>query len=128
MKRHQIISRVTAVFTGSLLICSCGGGGGSSSTGSNGNVSPDNDSSPQTPTYSVEATFIKGLVDGATCELFEVSNTGALGSPITFANTSSGNVNFGNQIDYQGTALINCVGGTYTDCLLYTSPSPRDAQ
>lgn len=86
-------------------LAACGGGGGSSGGGT----------TPGTSTYSLSSTFIKGLVTGATCELFEVTAAGARSTSVATGTTANGLVNFGNDIEYQGAAIVECVGGTYTD-------------
>lgn len=98
----------------SLLLISCGGGGGSGS-GSNVGSNPVVPAVPAAPTYEVSAAFVKGLVDGASCELFEIDSVGAQGASVATGVTSNGSINFGSDIEYQGAALISCTGGTYSD-------------
>lgn len=93
-----------------LALIGCGGGGGSGTSG--GGETP---TTPTTPTYSVSSTFIKGLVTGATCELFELTAAGAKSDLVTSGNTTNGVVSFGSDIEYQGSAVIECIGGSYTD-------------
>mgnify|MGYP001047199719 CR=1 FL=1 len=100
---------------GIILLClpfvliACGGGGGS---GSGGGSTP---TTPDPTTYSVGTTFIKGLVNGANCELFEVTAAGVKSTSVATGTTTNGVVSFGNAIEYQGTGLIECLGGSYTD-------------
>ena len=93
-----------------LALIGCGGGGGSGTSGGGGTPI-----TPTTPTYSVSSTFIKGLVTGATCELFELTAAGAKGDSVASGSTSTGLVSFGSDIEYQGSAIIECLGGSYTD-------------
>lgn len=91
-----------------LVLAACGGSGGSSG----GGTTP---TTPDTTTYSISSTFIKGLVTGATCELFEVTAGGVKSTLVAEGITANGVVNFGSAIEYQGTGIIECVGGSYTD-------------
>ena len=59
--------------------------------------------------------MVKGLVSGANCELFEVDISGSKGASLALGTTVNGLADFGDSIEYQGTALIECTGGTYTD-------------
>ena len=93
-----------------LALIGCGGGGGSGTSGGG-----DTPTTPTTPTYSVSSTFIKGLVTGATCEFFELTAAGAKSDLVTSGNTTNGVVSFGSDIEYQGSAVIECIGGSYTD-------------
>lgn len=96
-----------------LLFSACGGG---SSTP----VEEDNnDQQGGTPdpvvTYQVSATFFKGPVNGATCELFQ-TNSGAKSSLLVSGTTDEeGHVNFGDSIEFEGLALIECSGGIFQD-------------
>ncbi len=64
--------------------------------------------------YNVNATFFKGLVSGATCDLFSIKE-GILGDLLsTEITNSSGVVSFTN-INYAGSALIDCREGIYMD-------------
>lgn len=96
------------VLVSSILLVACGGGGGGGGDG--GGTNP-----PPSTTHSVGASFVKGLVSGASCELFQVTSAGVKGASIATGTTSNGAVSFGSNISYQGTALIECSGGTYTD-------------
>lgn len=108
LKQSGIASSLKIVSVFSLLaLIGCGGGGGSGSGGT--------PVTPVTPTYSVSSTFIKGLVTGATCELFEVTAAGAKSTSVASGTTTDGVVSFGTDIEYQGTGLIECLGGNYTD-------------
>ncbi|PMG28242.1 hypothetical protein BCU94_18105 [Shewanella sp. 10N.286.52.C2] len=68
------------------------------------------------PTLNVSASIIKGPIDGATCDIFKVDDSGAAVLPAQAAATSdtSGGVTFSN-VHFEGTGLIACTGGTYTD-------------
>ncbi|WP_028774765.1 VCBS domain-containing protein, partial [Shewanella waksmanii] len=68
------------------------------------------------PTLNVSASIIKGPIDGATCDIFEVDENGAAVLPAQGNATSdtSGGVTF-IDIHFEGTGLIACTGGTYTD-------------
>ena len=92
-----------------LILSACGGGGGGDNNAGTPTPTP-------TPTFSAEATLVKGLVNGASCELFQVTALGVMGDSLANGTTLNGQVDFGNSIEYQGTALIECSpGGTYTD-------------
>ena len=104
----QFFMHSSCMFCLSLTLVACGGGASSSG----GNTTP---TTPGTSTYSVSSTFIKGLVTGATCELFEVTATGVKSTSVASGSTINGIVNFGSTIEYQGTGIIECVGGSYTD-------------
>lgn len=95
-----------AMLLSTLLLAACGGGGGGDST-----PPPP----PPPPTYSLSATFVKGMVTGATCQLFQVSAEGVKGALVATSTTAAGLTNFGSNIQYQGTGIIECTGGTYTD-------------
>ncbi|MEZ9141368.1 MULTISPECIES: VCBS domain-containing protein [unclassified Shewanella] len=68
------------------------------------------------PTLNVSASIIKGPIDGATCDIFEVDDSGAAVLPAQAAATSdvSGGVTF-SDVHFEGTGLITCTGGTYAD-------------
>ena len=68
------------------------------------------------PTLNVAANVVKGPVSGAACNLFEVSDSGAAITPAQGTATSgaAGGVTFTN-IHFEGTGLLSCSGGTYTD-------------
>lgn len=99
--------RILFITVFSFLLAACGGGGGSG-----GSSTPV---SPEVTTYSVSGTFVKGLVNGASCELFEITTAGAKSTSIANGATTNGAVNFGSDIEYQGSAIIECIGGSYTD-------------
>jgi hypothetical protein len=107
-------ARHSFLLLSSLLLISCGGGGGS---GSGSNIGGNSGAPvvPLAPTYEVSAAFVKGLVDGASCELFEIDSAGSQGNSVATGTTSNGSINFGSNIEYQGAALISCTGGTYYD-------------
>lgn len=107
---HTKKSLPLSLLLSSLLLISCGGG-----SGSNTEDNPVAPVVPAAPTYEVSAAFVKGLVDGASCELFEIDSAGAQGTSVASGNTLNGRINFGSDIEYQGAALISCTGGTYRD-------------
>jgi len=68
------------------------------------------------PTLDVSAFAIKGPIDSATCEIFEVDENGAAGTTAQASSTSdvTGAVTF-TGVHFTGNGLISCAGGTYTD-------------
>jgi VCBS repeat-containing protein len=68
------------------------------------------------PTLNVTASIIKGPVDGASCDIFEVDDNGAAVLPAqgTAISDASGGVTF-SDVHFEGAGLITCTGGTYTD-------------
>ncbi|MCC4831447.1 VCBS domain-containing protein [Shewanella sp. 10N.7] len=68
------------------------------------------------PTLNVSASIIKGPIDGATCDIFKVDDSGAAVLPAQAAATSdvSGGVTF-IDVHFEGAGLITCTGGTYAD-------------
>ncbi|WP_144206855.1 VCBS domain-containing protein [Shewanella donghaensis] len=68
------------------------------------------------PTLNVSASIIKGPIDGATCDIFKVDDSGAAVLPEqgTATSDTSGGVTFSN-VHFEGAGLIACTGGTYTD-------------
>ncbi|WP_394130095.1 VCBS domain-containing protein [Shewanella maritima] len=68
------------------------------------------------PTLNVSASIIKGPIDGATCDIFEVDGSGAAVLPAqgTATSDTSGGVTF-SDVHFEGLGLIACTGGTYTD-------------
>lgn len=108
IKYIKVNGRLT-LFVSAFLLTACGGG-------SSDTTSPTVPTTPTNPqTYSVTANVVKGPVTGANCGLFEVNSEGTIGTSIASASSVNGLVDFGNEIEYQGIALINCDGGTYTD-------------
>ncbi|MFK8031946.1 MAG: VCBS domain-containing protein [Gammaproteobacteria bacterium] len=66
--------------------------------------------------FNLGARYVHGLVDGAQCDLFAVDATGvAGGTALASGTTSNGLAAFGDLVPVDGTALISCNGGTYTD-------------
>lgn len=68
------------------------------------------------PTLDVTASIVKGPVSGANCEIFAVDSNGAAISPAegTAVSSDSGMMTF-TDVNFEGTGLISCSGGTYTD-------------
>ncbi|WP_076543135.1 VCBS domain-containing protein [Shewanella sp. UCD-KL21] len=68
------------------------------------------------PTLNVSASIIKGPIDGATCDIFKVDDSGAAVLPEqgTATSDTSGGVTF-IDVHFEGAGLIACTGGTYTD-------------
>ena len=68
------------------------------------------------PTLNVTANVVKGPINGATCEIFSVDDTGTAVSPAQASATSdaTGSVTFTN-VHFEGTGLVSCSGGTYVD-------------
>lgn len=68
------------------------------------------------PTLDVSAFAIKGPIDSAACEIFEVDENGAAGTTAQASSTSdaTGAVTF-TGVHFTGNGLISCAGGTYTD-------------
>lgn len=96
-----------------LLFSACGGG--SSTPVEEDNNDQQGGSPDPVITYQVSATFFKGPVDGATCELFQ-TNSGTKSSLIASGITNQeGNVNFGDSIEFEGLVLIECTGGNFQD-------------
>lgn len=63
---------------------------------------------------SISTTFIHGLVEGGSCSLYPLSETGEKGAVLASGMTASGTLSFSG-IEYQGPALIECAGGSYVD-------------
>lgn len=69
---------------------------------------------PETYAYSVNATFFKGFVSNSTCTINKIEE-GQKGEELKTGETNeNGVVNF-SEINYFGSALIECVGGRYID-------------
>ncbi len=68
------------------------------------------------PTLNVSASIIKGPVEGASCDIFAVDDSGVavLPAQATATSDTSGGVTFSN-VHFEGAGLITCTGGTYTD-------------
>ena len=68
------------------------------------------------PTLDVTASIMKGPVSGANCDIFAVN---ASGVAVSMAQASAlsgatGSVTFAD-VNFEGTGLVSCTGGTYTD-------------
>jgi VCBS repeat-containing protein len=68
------------------------------------------------PTLDVTASIMKGPVSGANCDIFAVN---ASGVAVSMAQASAlsgatGSVTF-SDVNFEGTGLVSCTGGTYTD-------------
>ncbi|MEN8769703.1 MAG: VCBS domain-containing protein [Glaciecola sp.] len=68
------------------------------------------------PTLDVTANVVKGPVSGASCDIFAVNASGAAITPAqaTAMTGDTGSVTFTN-VNFEGTALVSCSGGSYTD-------------
>ncbi|MGO4893119.1 VCBS domain-containing protein [Flavobacterium sp. W21_SRS_FM6] len=68
------------------------------------------------PTLEVRAKVVKGSVSGASCELFAVNESGVALTPAQASATSdnTGGLTFVD-VHFEGTGLVSCTGGTYTD-------------
>ncbi len=90
------------------------------------NSDNDENNESSSPALSVSGIIFKGPVDNSQCTLSEVEN-GQPGNAIaTSMSNASGNVNFGTEITYTGTAIIECNGGMYNDEVTGVDlPSPR---
>ncbi|MBT5330866.1 MAG: hypothetical protein HOL48_03695 [Porticoccaceae bacterium] len=91
-----------------------------------------NESSPSgeiLDAFTLGATFVHGLVDGASCSIFAVDAAGvASTTAAATGTTTNGVVSFGDLVPIDGTGLIQCSGGTYTDeatGLLLDAPDTR---
>ena len=97
-----------------LLLSACGG----SSSSSDSNTSEAQDSETAIETTSTISAFVtKGPVDGATCNLYSITNAGVAGSLLGASSSTAGAVSFSVN-STEGSAenyLIECSGGTYTD-------------
>ncbi len=66
--------------------------------------------------FNLGVVYVHALVDGASCDIYAVDESGLAGStPLAFATTTNGTLSFNGLIPVDGTALISCMGGTYTD-------------
>jgi VCBS repeat-containing protein len=65
--------------------------------------------------FSLGATFVHALVDGAACDISAVGADGAAGSALASGVTSNGLVTFDGLVPVNGGALLSCAGGTYVD-------------
>ncbi len=67
--------------------------------------------------FTLGATFIHGLVNGAECDIFAVDSSTGVAATVAAANgtTTAGVVNFGTLVPVDGTGLIVCTGGTFID-------------
>ncbi|AFU99263.1 chondroitinase-B domain-containing protein [Simiduia agarivorans] len=63
---------------------------------------------------TINATFVHGLVEGGSCSLFPLTDTGEKGTALGSGMTASGVLTFAG-VEYQGPALVECSGGTYID-------------
>ena len=79
--------------------------------------------------FTVAVTFIHGLVDGASCNIFELDDAGvASATSAATGSTTAGVVNFDGLVPIDGNALIECTGGTYIDeatLLVLDAPDTR---
>ncbi|MEL7187730.1 MAG: VCBS domain-containing protein, partial [Pseudomonadota bacterium] len=65
--------------------------------------------------FNLAALYVHGLVDAADCDIAPVDAAGVVGAPLASGTTSNGSVSFGDLVPVDGTALISCTGGSYTD-------------
>jgi len=122
MQINPLNHRLLAL-TGLFLLASCGGS--SSGSGGSGTNTPSGGGSGSNPPsggsggstgYEVAANFIKGPVSAGSCEVFEIDADGIKGDSLGAAgNSVDGLVNFPSPINYNGSVLIECGGGTYRD-------------
>ncbi|MDA7792528.1 VCBS domain-containing protein [Glaciecola sp.] len=68
------------------------------------------------PTLDVTASIMKGPVSGANCDIFAVNASGVAESMAQASALSgaTGIVTFAD-VNFEGTGLVSCTGGTYTD-------------
>ena len=68
------------------------------------------------PTLDVTASIMKGPVSGANCDIFAVNASGVAESMAQASAISgaTGSVTFAD-VNFEGTGLVSCTGGTYTD-------------
>ena len=68
------------------------------------------------PTLDVFASVVKGPVAGASCNIYAVDDSGQADSTSqgTATSDASGALTFSN-VHFEGTGLVTCTGGTYTD-------------
>jgi hypothetical protein len=90
--------KLLTILISSLFLISCGSGSSSSSA-----------------TGSSSSSFLSAApINNATCDIFKVSAGTKTGVSLQTVSSSLGVVEF-QDIDYVGTALIECDGGTYND-------------
>lgn len=65
--------------------------------------------------FSLGATFVHALVDGAACEIAPVGADGLAGGPLSSGVTVAGTLSFDGLVPIDGAALLTCTGGTYVD-------------
>jgi|GEM_PF-297012 len=112
MKPYLPIARLSTAVCTLVLLASCGGSGGSSNSGSGSGGTTSNAISG----FDVSANFIKGPVSGGFCELFRVDSNGSRSGSLGASGASvEGLALFSDPIEYSGTLLIQCSGGTYQD-------------
>jgi len=93
------------------VLAGCGGSGGGSPAG-RVNSTP----APVNTGISLDATFIKGVVEGAQCRLYPISDTGVLATQsVASTSTNALGVADFNDVLITGATLIVCNGGTYSD-------------
>ncbi|MFX4229047.1 MAG: hypothetical protein ACFHHU_14630 [Porticoccaceae bacterium] len=100
-----------------LALTGCGGSGGSNTnpgpSAAGSSVDPGGSGSTG---FEIGANFIKGPVTDGSCELFQVDASGNQGSSLGVAgNSVDGLVEFPDPVNYTGTVLLECSGGTYVD-------------
>ncbi|MEL7296860.1 MAG: VCBS domain-containing protein [Pseudomonadota bacterium] len=65
--------------------------------------------------FTLGATYVHGLVDGAMCDIAAIDAMGTVGTVLASGTSAAGAVSFGDLVPVDGAALISCTGGTYTD-------------
>lgn len=116
MKLYLVALRLFIIVC-ALALTGCGGSGGSNTNPgpSPGGSSVDPGGSGSTG-FEISANFIKGPVTDGSCELFQVDASGNQGSSLGIAgNSVDGLVEFPDPVNYTGTVLLECSGGTYVD-------------
>ncbi|MEQ9564778.1 MAG: hypothetical protein RLN85_03005, partial [Pseudomonadales bacterium] len=116
MKLYLVALRLFIIVC-ALALTGCGGSGGSNTnpgpSAAGSSVDPGGSGSTG---FEIGANFIKGPVTDGSCELFQVDASGNQGSSLGVAgNSVDGLVEFPDPVNYTGTVLLECSGGTYVD-------------
>ena len=78
--------------------------------------------------FTLGATFVHALVDGAACDISPVGAEGLASGALSSGVTVNGTVSFEGLVPIDGAALVTCAGGTYVDeasGLLLAAPLTR---